>query len=375
MVHFGLSDVTSTTQKMLKFLLKPSLLAFLFCLFTINSLQAVEVTKLDEADVPVSSRDNGERNQALKKTLEKVIIKNTGSAQSLQNGVIQSQLANPDALLSQYGYVEQNGQLSLKASFEYRRIIALLRQAQLPVWGVQRPLTLFWVALPVDGETALLADSATSDERRAFSSFSDDRGIPVLLPMLDLDELMGINPNDVKGMYADIVSSVSGRYQADFLALVSIEGNPGQFSYRLNLYTKATIDSGTQPLFTYNGMASTTTQAITDMMSALGDFYFAKYAIADTGAQVGSSVTFVNIDKMSQLVEIEKYLKQLSAVKNVTLSRMQGNTVTYSLELFGSETDFQRLLSLEPRISVVAQGEFSPIASPASKPVFEWRLP
>ncbi len=360
---------------MLKFLLKPSLLAFLFCLFTINSLQAVEVTKLDEADVPVSSRDNGERNQALKKTLEKVIIKNTGSAQSLQNGVIQSQLANPDALLSQYGYVEQNGQLSLKASFEYRRIIALLRQAQLPVWGVQRPLTLFWVALPVDGETALLADSATSDERRAFSSFSDDRGIPVLLPMLDLDELMGINPNDVKGMYADIVSSVSGRYQADFLALVSIEGNPGQFSYRLNLYTKATIDSGTQPLFTYNGMASTTTQAITDMMSALGDFYFAKYAIADTGAQVGSSVTFVNIDKMSQLVEIEKYLKQLSAVKNVTLSRMQGNTVTYSLELFGSETDFQRLLSLEPRISVVAQGEFSPIASPASKPVFEWRLP
>ncbi|QYJ80572.1 DUF2066 domain-containing protein [Shewanella acanthi] len=360
---------------MLKFLLKPSLLAFFFCLFTINSLHAVEVSKLDEADVPVSSRDNGERSQALRKTLEKVIIKNTGSAQSLQNGVIQSQLANPDALLSQYGYFEQNGQLSLKASFEHRRIIALLRQAQLPVWGVQRPLTLFWVALPIDGETALLADSATSDERRAFSSFSDDRGIPVLLPMLDLDELMGINPNDVKGMYADIVSSVSGRYQADFLALVSIEGNPGQFSYRLNLYTKATIDSGTQPLFTYNGMASTTSQAVTDMMSALGDFYFTKYAIADTGAQVGSSVTFVNIDKMSQLVEIEKYLKQLSAVKNVTLSRMQGNKVTYSLELFGSETDFQRLLSLEPRISVVAQGEFSPSASPASKPVFEWRLP
>ena len=57
---------------MLKFLLKPSLVAFLYCLFTVNSLQAVEVSKLDEADVPVSSRAVPERNQALKKALDRI---------------------------------------------------------------------------------------------------------------------------------------------------------------------------------------------------------------------------------------------------------------------------------------------------------------
>uniref|UniRef100_Q0HW60 DUF2066 domain-containing protein n=1 Tax=Shewanella sp. (strain MR-7) TaxID=60481 RepID=Q0HW60_SHESR len=359
---------------MLKFLLKPSLLAFLYCLFTVNSLQAVEVSKLDEADVPVTSRSVPERNKALKAALEKVIIKNTGTARSLDNGVIQLQLANPDALLSQYGYVEQNGQLLLKANFEHRRIITLLRQAQLPVWGIQRPLTLFWVAMPSEGDTILLGDSSTLDERQAFNTFSDERGIPVLLPILDLDELMGINPNDVKGMFADIVSSVSGRYQADFLALVAIEPAGNQVRYRLNLYTKATIDSLT-PLFSFNGTAENSAQAITAMMAALGDYYFTKYAIADSGEQVGASVTFVNIDKMAQLVEVEKYLKQLSAVKNATLSRIQGNTATFSLDLFGSQTDFERLLSLEPRISVVAPGEFSAGASPAGKTVYQWRLP
>ena len=360
---------------MLKFLLKPSLLAFLYCLFTVNSLQAVEVSKLDEADVPVTSRSVPERNKALKAALEKVIIKNTGTARSLDNGVTQSQLANPDALLSQYGYVEQNGQLLLKANFEHRRIITLLRQAQLPVWGIQRPLTLFWVAMPSEGDTILLADSSTLAERQAFNTFSDERGIPVLLPILDLDELMGINPNDVKGMFADIVSSVSGRYQADFLALVAIEPAGNQVRYRLNLYTKATIDSLTPPLFSFNGTAENSAQAITTMMAALGDYYFTKYAIADSGEQVGASVTFVNIDKMAQLVEVEKYLKQLSAVKNATLSRIQGNTATFSLDLFGSQTDFERLLSLEPRISVVAPGEFSAGASPAGKTVYQWRLP
>ncbi|GGM92207.1 DUF2066 domain-containing protein [Shewanella xiamenensis] len=360
---------------MLKFLLKPSLVAFLYCLFTVNSLQAVEVSKLDEADVPVTSRAVPERNSALKTALEKVIIKNTGTARSLDNSVIQSQLANPDALLSQFGYVEQNGQLLLKANFEHRRIVSLLRQAQLPVWGTQRPLTLFWVAMPGEGDTILLSDSSTSTERQAFSSFSDERGIPVLLPILDLDELMGINPNDVKGMFADIVASVSGRYQADFLALVAIEPAGNLVRYRLNLYSKTTIDSLTPPLFSFNGSAENSAQAITAMMAALGDYYFTKYAIADSGEQVGASVTFVNIDKMAQVVEVEKYLKQLSAVKNATLSRIQGNTVTFSLDLFGSQTDFERLLSLEPRISVVAPGEFSASASPAGKTVYQWRLP
>ena len=54
---------------MLKFLLKPSLIAFLYCLFTINSVNAVEVSKLDEANVPVSSRAVAERDKALKSAL------------------------------------------------------------------------------------------------------------------------------------------------------------------------------------------------------------------------------------------------------------------------------------------------------------------
>lgn len=363
---------------MLKFLLKPSLIAFLYCLLTINSLYAVEVSKLDEAAVPVSSRAVPERNQALKKAFEKVIIKNTGTADSLKNSVIQAQLTNPDALLSQYGYLEQNGQLLLKANFEHRRVVALLRQAQLPVWGTQRPLTLFWVAMPSEADSILLSDSSTLDERQQLSTSADDRGIPVLLPILDLDELMGINPNDVKGMSADIVASVSGRYQADFLALVAIEPAADQVRYRLNLYTKTTIDSLTPPLFSFNGKADNATQAVGAMMTALGDYYFTKYAIADTGTRVGTSVTFVNIEKMSQVVEIEKYLTQLSATKSVTLTRIQGNSVTFSLDLFGSETDFERLLSLEPRISVVAagsSGEFSPVSSQLGKTVYQWRLP
>lgn len=362
---------------MLKFLLKPSLIVFLYCLFTINSVNAVEVSKLDEANVPVSSRAVAERDKALKSALEQVIIKNTGTARSLDNSLIQSQLSNPDTLLSQYGYIEQNGQLLLTASFEHRRIVALLRQAQLPVWGTQRPLTLFWVAMPGDGDTMILGDSSALAERKIFSDFSYARGIPVLLPILDLDELMGINPNDIKGMFADIVASVSGRYQADFLALVAIDAAGNQVRYRLNLYTKATIDSLTPPLFSYNGTAENSAQAITAMMAALGEYYFTKYAIADTGTQLGASVTFVNIQKMAQLVEVEKYLKQLSAIKNATLTHIQGNTVTFSLDLFGSETDLQRLLSLEPRISVVAPvsaGEFSPVSNQTGKPVYEWRL-
>lgn len=364
---------------MLKSLLKPSLMMFLCCLFTTSSVNAVEVSKLDEADVPVASRGNADRSQAMKAALEKVIVKNSGTMSVLSNGLIRSQLSHPDALLSQYGYLESDGQLQLRASFEHKRVIALLRQAQLPVWGTQRPVTLFWLALPSEAETVILSDSAVSAERKAFSNFSNDRGIPLLLPILDLDEQMGVNPNDVKGMFADVMSSVSGRYQADFMALGAIEPDGSQFKYRLNLYTKATIDSLTPPLFTYNGSAETSDKAVNGMLAALGEYYFTKYAIADTGAAVGATVTFMNINQMSQLVEIEKYLQQLSAVKTVKLSQIKGQTVTFGLDLFSSESDLQRLLSLEPKISIIdsfSPTEFTPshgIASPTAKPMYQWR--
>ena len=58
---------------------------------------------------------------------------------------------------------------------------------------------------------------------------------------------------------------------------------------------------------------------------------------------------------MAQLVEIESYLNQLSAIKAVSLSQFKANTVTYKLELFGDADDLRKLLNINKRLTEIPQ--------------------
>ncbi|NMH67066.1 DUF2066 domain-containing protein [Shewanella sp. SHSM-M6] len=370
---------------MLKILSKATLFLCVYSLLSIGNVMAIEVSQLADAEVAVASRDAGERHQGLKTALQQVILKNAGDEAVLDNELIRAQLKSPEALLSQYGYVERDAKLWLQASYDRSRIIALLRQANLPVWGSQRPLTLVWLAMENQEERLVLGDASALAERQQFSQFSAERGVPLLFPLMDLDDVMRVGVADVRGMFTEVVASASARYQADFFAIAALEPVAGSIKYQLSLFPKGSAGVGTQPAFYHQGETADSAAAINEMMSALSRYFVAQYAIADSGEKQQSSVTFTGINQMKQLVEIEKYLQQLSVVNTTKLSRVQGDTVTFKLELFGSEADLQRLLSLEPKISVTQDAaqhnppaQFSAdaaqVSSGAPLLLYRWRL-
>ncbi|QYJ88274.1 DUF2066 domain-containing protein [Shewanella halotolerans] len=330
-------------------------LAGTFCAASLN-VAAVEVTELDRSAIKIADRSQQVKNQALSQAMQEVVLKNTGDRAALSAPLVAQAIAEPTAYIRQFGYQEQGGEQFLQASFDHSKIISLLRQAQLPVWGKQRPLTLLWLAQENEGKRELLNDSSVLESRSLIAKMSKTRGVPMLLPMMDLDDSMAISVTDVRGMFADTVAKASQRYGSDYFAMVSLDNQPdGQVSYQLSLYPANSEQPLFNPLTTQSAQVADMDAAVKAIFETISQYYVARYAIADSGEANSTQLTFVEITDRQQLLDIEKYLHQLSAVKSVSLTKLQGISAEFSLQLFGSEEDLYRLISLEPKIRSLEQ--------------------
>ncbi|MGX9460237.1 DUF2066 domain-containing protein [Shewanella sp. A14] len=325
----------------------------IFSLISITLVQATEVGKLDEADIAVSSRANDVKNDALKEALAAVFLKNSGRPSVVLNPLVKAQINSPEVILTQYGYYEKNGELMLKANFDHQRVISTLRQAGLPVWGSQRPLTLLWMTVEENNESTILADASLADIRVDLARESNNKGIPLLLPVMDLDDVMKVSITDVRGMFTDVLANASSRYQADYFAIANLDTLGGNVRFSVKLFDKNRTNGVLQALVSQQGDAVDYQQAIKRMMNILADYHISQYAIASTGTDVATQVSFTGLNNMAQVVQIETYLRQLSAVKSIQLSQFKGDSAIYTVELFSSLDDLQRLLDIDSRLSLL----------------------
>lgn len=342
-------------------------------LFITSPLLAAVSTALDESTVAVEDRSRTLRSKALKTALQDVILKNSGSEAALSHPVILESLKNPSSLTTQFGYQEADGELLLNVSFDHSKIIALLRQAQLPVWGKQRPTTLFWLAQSDMTDRMIISDSSDSELRQVFNDFTQARAIPSVFPLMDLDDSMNISVNDVRGLFVEPVALASARYQPDYFVLASIDTVNEQTRYAFSLYQTQTDDALLTPLVSKRAEVTSADDAAAQILSAVSEYYAGRYAIADSGEANTTNIRFVDIANRKQLVDIEKYLLQLSAVSAVSLVSLNGLSVEYQLNLFGTKEDLHRLMKLESRIDELPQLELELDQQSLRVPEYIWQ--
>ncbi|QYJ87718.1 DUF2066 domain-containing protein [Shewanella mesophila] len=343
---------------------------------SVNLASASELLQLNESAVKVENRTTQTKNDALKQAFKNVLLKNSGSPNAFSVPSIAAAINNPTAYIRQFGYQEIDGQLYLNVSFDHQKIIKLLRDEQLPVWGKQRPLTLFWLSQEQHGERAVVSDASILESRRYIGELTAELGVPVLLPIMDLDDSMLVSVTDIRGMFADQVAVASARYNSDYFVMASIDAAAdSQVSYSMVLYPTVSGDALFNPLAQRSGTALDANAAINEIFTALSEYYVSRYAVADSGESLMTQLIFTDITERKQLVDIEKYLAQLSAVKSVRLTQLRGVSAEFSVQLFGTEDDLFRLLKLESKIKSqpvtvpVSLGKGDPLAPSQSETI------
>lgn len=198
----------------------------LFCLLTVlsaaggNARAAENVSWLYEVSVPVASQAAEERRLAASEALLGALTRLTGLAYVPRTPEVAAALEAPERYYNEFRFTAgAAGELSLVVQFETNPVLELIRSAGLPIWRATRERVLVWLVVQEGGERQLVGATTPGPLAGAFEERARARGLPLTLPLLDLEDQLAVDPAAVWGRLSQVVDPASARYGADVLLL------------------------------------------------------------------------------------------------------------------------------------------------------------
>ncbi len=216
---------------------------FVSCLFLFSlPLSAQTLNTLYQVREPVSSQQPTERDAALSRALDTLVVRLTGDPAALQNPAVVELRKSPQQLISQYSY--QNGPPQvLQVDFDPLSSERSLRQAGLSLWGANRPAILAWWLNETSDGSTLVGDAQSG--AALLRDAAQHRGLPLLLPLADLDEQLLATAENLSANQPAALQDASARYGADALLTVQAREADGQWQAQWRLWLGDTREQGT----------------------------------------------------------------------------------------------------------------------------------
>jgi len=332
---------------------------------------AVEVSGLYEAEVPVTGQDAAERAAASRTALEEVLVKVSGSADILQSPAIKPLVAQAEQWVQSYQYraappapataaaPAAPAQL-LWVAFDHQAINRHLSEAALPVWGLNRPRILLWLAVQEGSGRSLVGGDSRPDLQEAISTQARRRGLPVSVPLLDLQDQGGLTVADLWGDFADAVSKASERYQPDAVLVGRVFAvAAGKWQSHWTVYHRGIITS-------WDSAEGMQNEAVAAGIDGTAEQLAKRYALSLTPDAVSTVVVTVeNVATLADYANVLRYLQSLDPVAGVQVARVEGAKVSYLLKVRGQPQALIRTLGWGKMLRPSDQGAAASSAPPA----------
>jgi hypothetical protein len=309
---------------------------------------------LFEAEVVVSDQTPAQRSEALKSALREVLLRVTGQSSMLETPVVQTLLAGPEQLVQQYRYFTEPNQdpplLKLWVRFDGDAIRQTLQQQGMAYWGGERPDTLVWLAVEDRGNRYLVSADDTSEVHRQVAAAAHARGVPVLFPLMDLEDQAQVRYADIWGGFFDKVISASQRYKTPVILIGRLNRMPsGGWASRWQLEMGGKTRSWSDAHPQLEVLAK---QGIDD----LADVQASQLAVSTSATGSTVAISVAGIDTLAAYARSNNYLEALSSVRSVQVEEVKPGVVQYSLQLNGSMQDLARTIAIGTVLAPAADG-------------------
>ncbi|MDJ0654799.1 MAG: DUF2066 domain-containing protein [Xanthomonadales bacterium] len=190
------------------------------------------------ARLPVADGEQLDLDAAFEQALEQVLVKLSGSPEQVALLAELDGLGAAGPLVIQRGFVTggESEQRLLEVRFSEAATRQRLTELGLPIWPLERPTTLVWAVIDRGGDRSFLGSGADDEEiLQLLTDAAEVRAIPLLLPLLDLEDLRQVSITDVWGGFVDAVRQASDRYEPNQVMLIrafKVVGNAGAFRPR-----------------------------------------------------------------------------------------------------------------------------------------------
>ncbi len=309
------------------------------------SLLIVSTAMADDlfvAQTPVTDEDSETRNGALKLMLADVLIRVSGNTGIAAQPAAKAVLDAAPSLVQQYRYEttqqDETVERVLWARFEQGSVERMMRENGLPVWS-QRPRVLLWLATERAAQRALLNLDGEPQAMAALRARAAYRGMPLQLPLMDLEDQAGLTPADVWSGYQPGIRQASARYPHDLIVTGRLQAQSGKrWRGAWTMFGRdgeQTFDTPAQPL----------DDALAFAVDQIQNLLAARYApISGTHSAGGTLVRFADVYDLAAYGRLTALLQGLAPVSKVALRDVVADAVYVELRLRGSEDDLRRAL-------------------------------
>lgn len=328
------------------------LIAALCLVATVVPVRGQIVDGLYDVDVAIVDRSSEARAGAATEALRLVLVRVTGLAQLPPNAVINAALRNPDRYYVRYGFTEElrDGEqiTKLRVRFAEGAVLRLVSEAGLPLWSSNRPVFMVWAAVDgIESPVEVLSAGSTHPLAGALQERAQARGLPLVLPIMDLDDQLAVPIDAVLGGVTLVLREAAARYGADGLLIVRARGGvegPWDVSGRMVL-----LDAESEFAFA----APSPDSFAAAMVDPAVDLLVARYAV-QAGDEGRLEFRVEGISDIGAYAAALRYLDGLEYIDTVSVDRVERHALYVSVITRTPWSQLKDLLDLDARLVAIS---------------------
>lgn len=326
------------------------------CLISLNAA-AIRVTDLYKVSIAVEDQSQESREQGIQLAFQQLLIKISGYQSVLENDVLVTAAASAQQYVQGYSYQqdEVDNQAYLQVWFSKALVLPLMRKAQAPIWGENRPSIIHWLGLEQESERFLIAEQLPQWQTRFERNFNE-RGLPVLWPLNDLDDQAALPIEQLWWLFPDAIRAASQRYQADVIMAgrISMLAEQQAWQYQGVLYSG---DVSHDLVFSADTPEGALNLASGKVAELLADQFAIKSVAVNERA--GLRIRVNGVASFPAYAAMLSYLEAIPGVKSIDVAQVQDKSVDLYLHLRGDWAKVQRNIELDKRLSPLQEKEFN----------------
>lgn len=332
--------------------LKPSILLLLLIFF----LPAMALADLYQAEVEVVDQAAQSRAEGMSRAMGQVLLKVSGSARVLEDAALQAALSSASRHVQRYQYRNeaippeqqrlddrgelQTSRLLLEVRFESRAIDTLLRDQGYAIWGRVRPSTLVWMAVEDGGKRTLVGADDVGLVRQILARTAAERALPLVFPMLDLEDKALVQVADVWGNFHDAIVQASERYNAQAILIGRLYPlSASQWEVRWTLLQGADEER-------WQWRSDDIEALVAGGIGESAEWLASRYAKFAHDSEGLLRLHVSGVDDLHAYRRVSKHLSEISGVRGLTLERLASDVLTLNLELEGGREALMRTIAL-----------------------------
>ncbi len=311
---------------------------------------AEKVTDLYRVTLPVDSQEKKALSRAMGSALRDVVLRVTGSYESLDNPDIKKAVRRPKSYVQQFAYLNSkqaaatDSQLLLQVSFQPVSVNTLIRQAGLPLWTRNRPNVLIWLAVDDTKQRHIVGLESRPEMASVLQEKARRRALPISLPLLDLEDNVALKVNEIWQLKPQRIFSASQRYPSEaILAGRVLQTSTGQwigswwFSYQSQTIR---FDGQGKDMETYLAYG----------IDQIADRLARQYAIDPQLLDEDIKLVLNGINSYSAYLAALDYLRNVVAIREVQVTKVEGDRMVFALTIEGDLEQLQKVIALGKRL-------------------------